>query len=68
RPGPAAFARIYPGETGARVRRLWKRYDPDGVFRSPLLAGQSTRSGQSNRSGQPARSGQRSGQPHRRRR
>jgi hypothetical protein len=72
RPDPAAFARIYPGETGARVRRLWKRYDPDGVFRSPLLTGQSLRSGQPNRSGQrsgqPARSGQRSGQPHRRRR
>ncbi|MDG4762092.1 hypothetical protein [Micromonospora sp. WMMD710] len=74
RPNPAAFARIYPGETGARVRRLWKRYDPDGVFRSALLTGQSqrsgqpARSGQPQRSGQPARSGQRSGQPHRRRR
>ncbi|MET8465218.1 hypothetical protein ABZU93_19395, partial [Micromonospora zamorensis] len=76
RPDPTAFARIYPGETGARVRRLWKRYDPDGVFRSALLTGQPNRSGQSTRAGQPARSGQpsragqsgRSGQPHRRRR
>jgi hypothetical protein len=76
RPDPAAFARIYPGETGARVRRLWKRYDPDGVFRSALLTGQPNRSGQSiraggsARSGQPSRAGQsaRSGQPHRRRR
>jgi hypothetical protein len=38
RPNPAAFARIYPGETGARVARLWRRYDPDGVFRPALLA------------------------------
>ncbi|MET8321744.1 FAD-binding oxidoreductase [Micromonospora sp. NPDC005189] len=79
RPDPAAFDRIYPGETGARVRRLWRRYDPDGVFRSALLtarpgqpsrSGQPTRSGQPARSGQPSRSGQptRSGQPHRRRR
>ncbi|SIN19693.1 FAD-binding oxidoreductase [Micromonospora cremea] len=55
RPDPAAFARIYPGETGARVRRLWRRYDPDGVFRPALLTGQPTRSGQSTRSGQPHR-------------
>ncbi|MFG1654408.1 FAD-dependent oxidoreductase [Micromonospora sp. NPDC049275] len=80
RPDPAAFARIYPGETGVRVRRLWKRYDPDGVFRSPLLDGQTNRSGQTGRSKQTTRSsqsarssqstqaGQRSGQPHRRRR
>ncbi|MBP2705065.1 FAD-dependent oxidoreductase [Microbispora sp. RL4-1S] len=33
RPGPDAFARIYPGATGQRVTRLWNRYDPDGVFR-----------------------------------
>ncbi|MGW3792014.1 hypothetical protein ACWD8I_12715, partial [Micromonospora arida] len=70
------FARIYPGETGARVRRLWKRYDPDGVFRSPLLTGQANRAGQADRSsraGQADRTSQasragRSGQPHRRRR
>ncbi|MET0418474.1 MAG: FAD-dependent oxidoreductase [Actinoplanes sp.] len=74
RPDAAAFARIYPGETGARVRRLWKRYDPEGVFRSPLLtASRPERSGQSvqsARSAQPARSSRsgRSGQPHRRRR
>ncbi|MEU4399888.1 FAD-dependent oxidoreductase [Micromonospora orduensis] len=69
RPDPAAFARIYPGETGARVRRLWRRYDPDGVFRSPLLTARPQRSGQQVRAGRPARSGQaRSGQPHRRRR
>ncbi|MFF5053850.1 FAD-binding oxidoreductase [Micromonospora sp. NPDC000663] len=64
RPDPAAFARIYPGETGARVRRLWRRYDPDGVFRSPLLTARPQRSGQQVRSGRQARSGQ----PHRRRR
>jgi hypothetical protein len=29
----AAFARAYPGPTGARVTDLWKRYDPDGVLR-----------------------------------
>lgn len=69
RPDPAAFARIYPGETGARVRRLWRRYDPDGVFHSPLLTARPQRSGQPVRSGGPARSWQaRSGQPHRRRR
>ncbi|MET8308950.1 FAD-binding oxidoreductase [Micromonospora sp. NPDC005173] len=70
RPDPAAFARIYPGETGARVRRLWRRYDPDGVFRSALLTARPARFGQPARSSQPARSGQptRSGQPHRRRR
>ncbi|GAA4579836.1 FAD-binding oxidoreductase [Micromonospora coerulea] len=33
RPGPAAFTRIYPGATGARVAGIWRRYDPDGVFR-----------------------------------
>ncbi|MBM0280092.1 hypothetical protein [Micromonospora tarensis] len=82
RPGPAAFARIYPGETGARVRRLWQRYDPDGVFRSALLTGQSSRSDQGNRRDSGDRAGQaggsrqasragragRTGQPHRRRR
>ncbi|KAB8185179.1 FAD-binding protein [Nonomuraea phyllanthi] len=31
----AAFARIYPGKTGDRVTRLWARYDPDGIFRTP---------------------------------
>ncbi|MGR6923516.1 FAD-binding oxidoreductase [[Actinomadura] parvosata] len=34
RPGKAAFERIYPGATGDRVRRLWSRYDPDGIFRT----------------------------------
>ncbi|WP_444948864.1 FAD-binding oxidoreductase [Micromonospora ureilytica] len=79
RPDPAAFARIYPGETGARVRRLWKRYDPDGVFRPALLTGQGSRTAQPNRAGEGSRAGQttrtgqatrtgRSGQPHRRRR
>ncbi|MGW0802566.1 FAD-binding oxidoreductase [Nonomuraea sp. NPDC002799] len=33
-PRPDAFARIYPGVTGERVRRLWNRYDPDGIFRA----------------------------------
>jgi hypothetical protein len=33
RPGPAAFARTYPGRTGERVVRLWDRYDPDRIFR-----------------------------------
>ncbi|MGQ5261726.1 FAD-binding oxidoreductase [Micromonospora sp. ZYX-F-536] len=70
RPDPTGFARIYPGETGARVRRLWRRYDPDGVFRPALLTARPARSGQPARSSQPARAGQsaRSGQPHRRRR
>ncbi|MFG2058903.1 FAD-binding oxidoreductase [Micromonospora sp. NPDC048930] len=34
RPGPAAFARAYPGATGVRVAEVWRRYDPDGVFRT----------------------------------
>ncbi|PZG05042.1 FAD-binding oxidoreductase [Nonomuraea aridisoli] len=34
RPGESAFERVYPGATGDRVRRLWKRYDPDGVFQA----------------------------------
>ncbi|MEU8297634.1 FAD-binding oxidoreductase [Micromonospora sp. NPDC048909] len=37
RPDRAAFDRIYPGETGRRVTQLWRRYDPDGVFRPALL-------------------------------
>ncbi|WP_440104958.1 FAD-binding oxidoreductase [Streptosporangium sp. H16] len=35
RPDKSAFERIYPGATGDRVRRLWHRYDPDGIFRTP---------------------------------
>ncbi|GAA2846677.1 FAD-binding oxidoreductase [Nonomuraea rubra] len=38
RPDKAAFERIYPGATGDRVRRLWNRYDPDGIFRGPWEA------------------------------
>jgi FAD/FMN-containing dehydrogenase len=34
RPGSDAFARIYPGETGARVTRIWKQYDPEGTFQA----------------------------------
>ncbi|MFR9780908.1 FAD-binding oxidoreductase [Micromonospora sp. MS34] len=34
RPGPAAFARAYPRATGAKVAGVWRRYDPDGVFRT----------------------------------
>ncbi|RKN17854.1 FAD-binding oxidoreductase [Micromonospora musae] len=37
RPDRAALDRIYPGETGRRVAELWRRYDPDGVFRPALL-------------------------------
>jgi FAD/FMN-containing dehydrogenase len=37
RPDAAAFARTYPGATGARVTELWRRYDPDGLFRPALL-------------------------------
>ncbi|TYB96023.1 FAD-dependent oxidoreductase [Micromonospora sp. WP24] len=37
RPDRAAFDRIYPGQTGRRVAELWRRYDPDGVFRPALL-------------------------------
>ncbi|RIV35617.1 FAD-binding oxidoreductase [Micromonospora radicis] len=33
RPGRAAFDRIYPGRTGKRVLRAWRRYDPAGLFR-----------------------------------
>ncbi|MFC3501250.1 FAD-binding oxidoreductase [Micromonospora krabiensis] len=40
RPDRAAFDRIYPGETGRRVAALWRRYDPDGVFRPALLTRQ----------------------------
>ncbi|MFI7608681.1 FAD-binding oxidoreductase [Micromonospora sp. NPDC049366] len=36
----AAFRRFYPGTTGDRVLALWRRYDPDGVFRSALFAGE----------------------------
>ena len=32
------FARVYPGPTGERVRRLWEAYDPDAVLR-PLASG-----------------------------
>jgi hypothetical protein len=32
----AAFRRFYPGVTGERVLDVWRRYDPDGVFRSAL--------------------------------
>ncbi|MDG4796108.1 FAD-binding oxidoreductase [Micromonospora sp. WMMD1082] len=34
RTGPAVLARVYPGETGRRVARAWRRYDPDGIFRA----------------------------------
>lgn len=34
RPDETSFKRVYPGATGDRVRRLWTRYDPDGVFQS----------------------------------
>lgn len=73
RPDPAAFARIYPGATGARVRRLWRRYDPDGVFRPALLSARPApvervaRPDPAEGAGRSGRSG-RSGQPHRRRR
>ncbi|WBB66516.1 FAD-binding oxidoreductase [Micromonospora sp. WMMD812] len=43
RPDRAAFDRIYPGETGRRVAELWRRYDPDGVFRPALLTRQPSR-------------------------
>ncbi|MFD0743478.1 hypothetical protein ACFQ1L_17940 [Phytohabitans flavus] len=36
RPGRRAFDRVYPGATGERVRQLWQRYDPDGVFQPQL--------------------------------
>jgi hypothetical protein len=36
RPSRRAFDRAYPGATGGRVERLWRRYDPDGVFRPQL--------------------------------
>ncbi|MDX2852522.1 FAD-binding oxidoreductase [Actinacidiphila glaucinigra] len=36
--GPGVFDRAYPGATGARVRELWRRHDPDGVLR-PLTVG-----------------------------
>ncbi|MFD0508893.1 hypothetical protein ACFQ0G_50880 [Streptomyces chiangmaiensis] len=32
-PDEATFARAYPGQVGARVTELWKRYDPDGMLR-----------------------------------
>ncbi|MFD8502234.1 FAD-binding protein [Streptomyces sp. NPDC059687] len=32
-PDETTFARAYPGQTGARVAELWKRYDPDGLLR-----------------------------------
>lgn len=38
RPDAAAFRRFYPGATGDRVLELWRRYDPDGIFR-PFEAG-----------------------------
>lgn len=28
-----AFDRVYPGTTGARVTKLWRHYDPDGLLR-----------------------------------
>ncbi|MFI0356514.1 FAD-binding oxidoreductase [Actinomadura sp. 9N407] len=34
RPDDQTFARIYPGETGHRVTRLWKHYDPEGTFQA----------------------------------
>lgn len=65
RPDRAAFDRIYPGATGARVAELWRRYDPDGVFR-PALApagAPSPRAGASSpRAGAPSR---RAGAPSR---
>jgi FAD/FMN-containing dehydrogenase len=36
RPDAAAFRRSYPGPTGDRVLAVWRRYDPDGIFRSAL--------------------------------
>jgi hypothetical protein len=41
RPSPATFAHSYPGETGARVTAIWRRYDPDGIFRRPNVTPQS---------------------------
>ncbi|MDQ7909434.1 FAD-binding oxidoreductase [Phytohabitans sp. ZYX-F-186] len=35
---PAAFQRIYPGETGTAVTEVWRRYDPDGLFRPASLS------------------------------
>jgi FAD/FMN-containing dehydrogenase len=32
----AAFRRFYPGPTGDRVLAIWRRHDPDGIFRSAL--------------------------------
>ncbi|MEO3816030.1 FAD-dependent oxidoreductase [Plantactinospora sp. B24E8] len=37
RPSRASFDRSYPGATGRRVTDLWRRYDPDAVFRPPHL-------------------------------
>ena len=34
RPDEAAFWRIYPGATGDRVRKVWRHYDPEGVFQA----------------------------------
>ena len=34
RPDESAFKRIYPDATGDRVREVWSRYDPDGIFQS----------------------------------
>ncbi|WP_127502958.1 FAD-binding oxidoreductase [Actinoplanes solisilvae] len=37
RPDAAAFRRCFPGATGDRVLELWRRYDPDEIFRPPGL-------------------------------
>jgi FAD/FMN-containing dehydrogenase len=37
RPDAAAFERVYPGATGQRVHAAWRRYDPEGLFRSTLF-------------------------------
>ncbi|MEU8009069.1 hypothetical protein [Micromonospora parva] len=37
-PDATTFARAYPGPTGAQVRELWKRYDPDGILRRSAKA------------------------------
>ncbi|MGW3625698.1 hypothetical protein [Streptomyces sp. NPDC000880] len=34
-PDDASFARAYPAATGSRVADLWRRYDPEGIFRRP---------------------------------
>lgn len=37
-PDETTFRHAYPGPTGARVRELWQRYDPDGILRRPARA------------------------------